>query len=183
MPNENGASQAQQADPTIEPAVPAQADPVDSGAVDPVATEPTAKTYSRDEMDRLVKKRIDKQNAKHRDEVAAVEAERTEAQERAQAAEARVAELEAAKARADAAAKVAAECGLAPEQVALLAGETEEDLKAAAEAFKAAGVPAYPQVTETAGAGKAPVTREEILAIKNTEERVAAMGAHKELFA
>jgi hypothetical protein len=62
----------------------------------------------------------------------------------------------------------------------VLRGDTEEEIMAHAEVVKGA-IHIYPQVTET-GSAPQTMTRSEILDIKDTEERQAAIAAHPELF-
>lgn len=62
----------------------------------------------------------------------------------------------------------------------VLRGDTEADIMAHAEAIKAA-IPIYPQVHET-GTEAPDMTKEQIMAIRDTQARQAAIAAHPELF-
>lgn len=131
-----------------------------------------------------MKGRIDKQNAKHAKEVEELKAKLAELETNNAATQQRVAEYERQAQRREVAAKVAAETGLMASQVELLAGDTEEELMNAANAFKSV-VPAnpYPVIKGDGGDPTPPtITKEEIYAIKNREERVKAMAQHPELF-
>lgn len=145
-----------------------------------------SKTYTEEELnkriDAAVKARIDKQNTKHSDAIS----EREKALEDANV---KIAELEAIKAEYEAVAQrkticttVAQEVGLEVAQVELLRGDTEEELKASANAFKAASPNLYPAVSECSTGGSGAISKDDILKIKNTEERIAAMAQHKDLF-
>lgn len=142
-------------------------------------------TYTFDELnahtDRVVKERIDKQNEKHSKQLAAkdkeLEAERAKVKE----LEEKVSGFEATKERNEIISKVAEATGLSVEQIALLKGDTEEELAASANTFKASMPSLYPDVNSASGK-QPPVTKDDILKIKNSEERVAAMGRHSELF-
>lgn len=62
----------------------------------------------------------------------------------------------------------------------VLRGDTEADIMAHAEAIKNA-MPIYPQVHET-GSTTPTITKAEIMAIKDTQARQAAIAEHPELF-
>lgn len=132
-------------------------------------------------IDNVVKDRIDKQKAKHDLELQEKDSAYKELESQLAKANEQLAEYQATAERNQLAAKVAKETGLSPAQVALLKGDTEEELTEAAAAFKASMPSMYPEVFEASG-GKPTQTREDIKAIKNTEERVALMGKHPDLF-
>lgn len=116
---------------------------VDQAAVDSAADTTAERTYTKKEVDALidaeVKKRIDKQNAKHQTAMDEFMAKLTKAEESATAATAerdmllREKEIEGIKRSVSAELNVPA---------AILRGETEEEIRAHAEACKAA-FPAY----------------------------------------
>lgn len=101
-----------------------------------------------------------------------------EALERAERAEAEAAELNRQKELANAKAQAARLTGVPAE---ILRGETLEELTEHAEAIKAA-LPAYRSLHDTGDHSSAPVTKEQILAIKNDKERLAAIKANPGLF-
>lgn len=116
---------------------------VDQAAVDSAADTTAERTYTKKEVDALidaeVKKRIDKQNAKHQSAIEQFTAQLTEAKGAADAVAAerdmllREKEIEGIKRSVSAELNVPA---------AILRGETEEEIRAHAEACKAA-FPAY----------------------------------------
>lgn len=151
------------------------AQPVDSAASSENRPAGGSQTYTKAEMDaavdKAVKARIDKQSAKHAQELSAKEDELARVAEQVSVLQGRVDAYEAAEARAKAVQAAAASTGVPAEQVALLSGSTEEELTEAAKALMAAA-PAtsrYPVVAEGANGGKA-VTKEDILAIKDKGE-------------
>lgn len=99
-------------------------------------------------------------------------------------ATARVASLEAAIAHRDLVDKVSDATGVPR---SLLKGDTEEELTASAEAVKAyAGAlapkpPAYPE-DKGGGANPKPITKDQIEAIKDPEERVRVRAQHLDLY-
>lgn len=180
MPNENGAAAAdaaQQAGATADAGA-------QQGQSQPAGG--SGRTYTAEELDahtdRVVKERIDKQNAKHARELAAKDATIQEMGAQLADIEERVRGFEAQAARSDLLARVSAETGVPEAQLSLLKGESAEELTAAAEAFKASMPALYPSVDETGEAGTPPLSKEDIKAIRNKEERIAAMGRNKELF-
>lgn len=111
------------------------------------------------------------------------EANKTElekAKERAEKAEAEAHRLKAETERHQIIEKVAADTGISASVLARMVGETEEEISANAEAVKAA-VPTYPSVK--AGNLTPPkVSKEEIMQIKDSRERRAAIAQHLDLF-
>lgn len=167
------AQQGQQADPS---ATQQQSQPAGG----------SERTYTFDELnahtDRVVKERIDKQNEKHAKEIAAKDAELKKADDQIKDLSERLGQFEASKARGDLLSKVATATGVSEEQLALLKGDTEEELMASATAFKSSLPSLYPAVPEGGDPGLSKTSKEDILAIKSTEERIAAMGRNRELF-
>lgn len=105
--------------------------------------------------------------------------------EKAAGAEAELAALRAERERADAVAEVSKSSGLPAEVLALMRGDTREELEATAEGVKAAmgSVPIYPTVTDAGAAGAgAGMTRERIEAIKDPRERVNAIASNLNLY-
>ena len=98
---------------------------------------------------------------------------------RAEKAEAALAELEHQRDLASWKESVAAETGI---PATALRGDTEEELREHAKAIRAS-MPVYPQVKEGGGLDSGvPMTREQVLSIKNPAERRAAILANLELF-
>lgn len=89
--------------------------------------------------------------------------------------DAEIARLKAQIARTGAVAEVAREKGVDAGLLARMAGDTPEQIAENAEALLAfAKGPAFPDVPDAGGAGTAPVTVEDIEAIKDPAERVRA---------
>lgn len=146
-----------------------------------------SQTYTKEELDAhtdaVVKRRIDKQRKAHEEELAARDAELAALREAKEAQDARLAELEAADARRRAVDEAAEATGLAAAQIALLSGNTAEELQEAARAFMAAAPRGYPVIPGDGGDPEPPtVTREEVMAIKDRRERIRAIAEHPELF-
>lgn len=98
---------------------------------------------------------------------------------RAEQAEAKLAELEHQRDLASWKDSVAAETGI---PATALRGDTEEELREHAKAIRAA-IPVYPQVSEGGGLDSGvPMTKDQILGIRNPAERRAAILANLELF-
>lgn len=97
-----------------------------------------------------------------------------DAVKRAEEAEAKVADFERKAERAAIVAEVAASKGVDAEWLARMAGDTREQIEANADfvAAKVAGTPIYPDVPDNGGGSAAPVTKEQIEAIKDPRERV-----------
>lgn len=111
----------------------------------PSAEEPREKSFTQAEVDTIVKGRIDKQNAKHAEEMAALNARITELETlNADVTKERDA-LAGEKALAELVAKVAKETGV---DSSLLRGTTEEELTAHAEQLKSfiESVSGYPDL-------------------------------------
>lgn len=89
--------------------------------------------------------------------------------------DAEIASLKAQIARTGAVAEVAREKGVDAGLLARMAGDTPEEIAENADALLAfAKGPAFPDVPDAGGAGAAPVTVEDIEAIKDPAERVRA---------
>ena len=130
--------------------------------------------WTQSEVDAYVKARIDKQNAKHRTEDADKDARIAELEESSKAATAKAEALEHEKQLQEWANEVAAGTGI---PAAVLRGDTLEEMQQHAEAIKA-NLSLYP----TTGDNGAPLqpatkTREEIMAMTNDREMLAAIKA------
>ena len=147
---------------------------------------------SQEEFDKMIKARIEraKKSAVPED----YEAMKAKAAKFDEIEEANKSELEKATSRAEAAEKELAALRHKAEidgwkaaaskatgvPASVLRGETEEDIMAHAEVIKGA-ITIYPQVTET-GSQPDTMTKEQIMSIKDTQERQAAIASHPELF-
>lgn len=107
-----------------------------------------------------------------------------DATKRAESAEAKVAEYERERERAAAVAEVAAEKGVDAEWLGRMAGDTREAIEANADfiAAKLGAAHIYPDVTDNGGGKGAPVTREQIDAIKDPTERLRMRAKHIDLY-
>lgn len=107
-----------------------------------------------------------------------------DAVKRAESAEQKLAELERAAERAGIVAEVAAKSGVDAEWLGRMAGDTAEEIQANADflASKLSGAPIYPSVSDNGGRKAAPVTREQIDAIKDPRERVRVRAQHLNLY-
>jgi len=115
------------------------------------------------------------------DRVAELEPEAAKVADLTSRAEAAEAELERLRHERDVAAwkdRVAAETGV---PAAALRGDTEEDLRAHAQAIRAA-IPVYPQVPDSGAQGAKPLTKESILAVEDPAEREALIAANIDIF-
>ena len=116
------------------------------------------KTFTEQEVDAKIKARIDKQNAKHAEELAAVSARVKELEESAAKVEAERDTLKKQKEIAELTQRIATEKGVPAN---MLHGETEEELTKSAEAVAAykesvlASVGTAPVITDS-GEGKEP---------------------------
>lgn len=144
-----------------------------------------SETFTREELnahtDKVVKERIDKQNEKHSKALASLQKELDAATKEVEDLKQQVSGYELAKEHSNLVSKVAKETGLTAAQVELLKGDTEEDLTAAANSFKASMPSRYPDVNSASGKTP-PISKEDVLKIRNPEERIAAMGKHPDLF-
>lgn len=144
------------------------ADTGDGGAQGEETRGPAEPKWTDAKVDAYVKRRIDKQNERHGEELA-------DANNRAERAEEALAAVTRERDRQ----AVALECGLPVEQVH---GATLDEMRANAESLKSyiGTLPIYP--THKGGDDKPAVTREGIMAIKDKKERREAIKAHIQLF-
>lgn len=147
-----------------------------------------SRTYTQDELnaavDKAVKERIDKQNAKHGRELSARDAENASLAEQVADLTGRLDAYEAAKVRSGLIKAVSQEAGVDAELLEKMAGDDEEVIRANAELLKAkvASVPKNPAVVD-AGAGPGQMlTADQISEIKDPVERIRARAANKELY-
>lgn len=139
---------------------------------------------SKEQVDALVKARIDKQSAKHaketdelRSQLEAAQAERDSAKAEAEAAKAR-------EERAMAVEKAAAATGVPAKVLAAMAGDTAEEIDANAKLLAEAipKAPGFPEVPDGGAGGQGAVTVEDIEAIKDPVERLRARRDNIALF-
>ncbi len=165
------------------------------------STEPTAeggegaaKTFTQEQVDEIVKKRVARAKATVPDDydelkkkaAAFDEAEEarkdelTKATERNEKLQRELDDLKAAKKRADEVAAFAAQYRVDPDLLGRMAGEVEGNAKYLAES----GVKRskYPSVSDSGETKAAAITAEDIDKIKDTKERIRARAAHPELF-
>ncbi len=107
-----------------------------------------------------------------------------DATKRAESAEAKLAEYERERERAAIVAEVAADKGVDAELLGRMAGDVREEIEANAEyiASKLSGAHIYPSVPDNGHSKAAPVTREQIDAIKDPKERVRMRAQHLDLY-
>lgn len=107
-----------------------------------------------------------------------------DATKRAERAEERLAEYERKAERAAIVAEVAAAKGVDAEWLGRMTGDTEAEINANADyiASKLSGAPIYPSVPDNGGSKAAPITREQIDAIKDPKERLRVRAQHLNLY-
>ena len=107
-----------------------------------------------------------------------------DATKRAESAEKKLAEYERRAERAAAVAEVAAAKGVDAEWLGRMSGDDRESIEANADyiASKLSGAPIYPSVPDNGGSKAAPITREQIDAIKDPRERVRVRAQHLNLY-
>lgn len=164
---------------------------------EPHGTEPAdQRTVSREDYDKLLaQSRKWEQRAKENREAASrlaelEDASKTDAEKladatkRAEDAEARLADYERKAERAGIVAEVAAEKGVDAEWLERMAGDDRASIEANADfvAAKLKGAHVYPSVSDRGATSPAPVTREQIEAIKDPKERVRMRAKHLELY-
>lgn len=113
------------------------------------------------------------------------DAERAESEKaRADKAEAKLAEYERERERAAIVAEVAAAKGVDAEWLGRMVGDDRKAIEANAEyiATKLSGAPIYPSVPDNGHSKAAPITREQIDAIKDPRERVRVRAQHIDLY-
>lgn len=168
MPEETPGADALEVTQPVEPAANGESQPAGG-----------SRTYTLEEVDARIKARIDKQNAKHAKETEELQDQLAEKSSKLEEANARLGELEHERELREWAEQAAEENGV---PASLLRGDTLEEMQAHAAQIKAA-MPSYPVLPSDNGEPGIPgVTKEEIYAIKDRNERVRAMGAHPELF-
>lgn len=166
----------------------------DTNATVPTQETPATeqgRTFTQDELNAIVGKRIAENNAKYSDydEIKARLAEAEAGKDELQKANARADDLqkqldalnEANKAR-DLREKISAETGVPAN---LLRGDSEEDLRAQAQAimgFAKASRPVYPSVKDGGETIPPTITKADILAIKDEKKRLEAIRNNIELF-
>lgn len=156
-------------------------------ATEPTATAPQPQTFepitTQEEFYLRVKDQIGKALASAvPDDYESAKAEAAKVPDllaRAEKAEAALAELEHQRDLATWKESVAAETGI---PATALRGDTEDELREHAKAIRSS-MPVYPQVSEGGGLDSGvPMTKEQVLSIKNPAERRAAILANLELF-
>lgn len=107
-----------------------------------------------------------------------------DATKRAERAEEKLAEYESRAERAAIVAEVAAAKGVDAEWLGRMTGDTREEIEANADyiASKLSGAPIYPSVPDNGGSKAAPITREQIDAIKDPKERLRVRAQHLNLY-
>lgn len=113
------------------------------------------------------------------------DAERAESEKaRADKAEAKLAEYERERERAAIVAEVAAAKGVDAEWLGRMVGDDRKAIEANADyiATKLSGAPIYPSVPDNGHSKAAPITREQIDAIKDPKERVRVRAQHLNLY-
>ena len=172
-------------------------EPTEPTGKEPHGTEPTGgETVSRAEYDKLLAQsrrweERSKANAAAAKRLAELEdASKTDAErladatKRAERAEQKLAEYERRAERDAIVAEVAATKGVDAEWLGRMAGDTREEVVANADyiASKLSGAPIYPSVPDNGGGKGAPLTREQIEAIKDPKERVLTRARHISLY-
>ena len=106
------------------------------------------------------------------------------AAKRAEEAEAKVAEYERRAERAGIVAEVAAAKGVDAEWLSRMAGDTREEVEANADFIvsKLGAQPIYPSVPDKGQAKAAPMTKEQIEAIRDPRERIRVRAQHLDLY-
>lgn len=134
------------------------------------SAEESQPKWTDEKVDAYVKARIDKQNARHGEEMA-------DAVDRAERAERELAAMTLERDRQ----AVALKYGIPVEQVH---GNDAEEMERNAESLKQyiGTLPIYPVLNGGEATGKAKPTKEEIMAMKNPRERRAAIAENIELF-
>lgn len=157
--------------------------PVDSGAEPTAPPEPetdrAAGLLTNEQVDRIIKSRIDKQNEKHAKELEELVSRIGELEETAKSATAEAEALRHEKEVTDMRGAVASETGV---PVEVLRGETLDELKAHAQQILSS-MPVYPVVASDTGAtAEVALSKEAILAISDDKERRKAINENIELF-
>jgi uncharacterized protein YigA (DUF484 family) len=157
--------------------------------VNQVETE--ARTFTQEELNKIVEDRLQRERQKYSDydamkeRVAALgeEAEAgKKALERADALQAQLDAMNAANAERELRERIASETGV---PASLLRGSAEEDLRSQAAAilgFAKASRPTYPNVKDGGEATPPQISKQDILGIKNEKERLKAIRENIDLF-
>lgn len=119
------------------------------------------------------------------EEASKTDAERlADATKRAESAERKLAEYESKAERAAIVAEVAAAKGVDAEWLGRMMGDTREEVEANADfvASRLSATPIYPSVPDNGAGMPAPVTREQIDAIKDPTERLHMRAKHIDLY-
>ena len=168
------ASEANEPTAMTQPA-PAAATPAEPVAFQPITTQEEFYLRVKDQIGRALASAVP-------DDYEDVKAEAAKVPDllaRAEKAEAALAELEHQRDLASWKEAVAAETGI---PATALRGDTEDELREHAKTIRAS-MPVYPQVKEGGGLDSGvPMTKEQVLGIKNAAERRAAILANLELF-
>ena len=142
----------------------------------------SGKVWTQEEHDAYVKSRIDKQNAKNAEAIAAKDARIAELEAQAKEQADKLHGFEAQQQRAQWAQEVEQETGI---PAAVLRGDSLDELKAHAEALKAVIRP-YPSINPAAipneGMQAPKLSRADVLGIKDARQRIAAMRENPALF-
>ncbi len=172
-------------------------EPTEPTGKEPHGAEPTGgETVSRAEYDKLLAQsrkweQRSKDNAAAAKRLAELEdASKTDAEKladatkRAERAEQKLAEYESKAERATIVAEVAAAKGVDAEWLGRMTGDTREEIEANADFVvgRLGAAPIYPSVPDNGPGRPAPVTREQIEAIKDPKERVLMRARHIDLY-
>lgn len=153
-----------------QPTTPAQAQPFE-----PITTQEEFYLRVKDQIGRALASAVPDDYESAKAEAAKV----PDLVARAERAEAALAELQHARDLSEWRDKVSAETGI---PASALRGDSEEELREHAKAIRAS-MPVYPQVSEGGGLDSGvPMTKDQILGIRNPAERRAAILANLELF-
>ncbi len=159
--------------------------PGDSAATQQVENQPAggSRTYTQEEVDRIVKGRIDKQNQKHRAELEKVQKTAQDAEEHAAAAAKDAADLKAMQARQASVASAAAKHGVNADILARMAGTTDEEIEANA-ALLAEAMPkaAYPSIADNGNQPTSTLSKDDIKKVKNPTEQHRLIKENIDLF-
>lgn len=167
-----------------------------TGSQAPASGEPGERTFTQEQVDRIVQERLARAKAtppadyeelrakaaKYDEAQEAAKSELERANERAARAEAALEDANRRIAHDALLAKVSGETGVPAD---LLHGSTEEELAASAAAiaeYVESKAPAYPRDKGGAPGGGAPVSVDSIEKIRNPAERVRMRAAHADLY-
>lgn len=113
-----------------------------------------------------------------------IKAEADRARADAEAAKAEADRLKAEKARAEAVKRASADHGVDADLLALMSGDTPEEIESNAGVLKAklSAMPIYPNAPDNGAGSPETVTKKQIMSIKNPTERIGMMAKHSGLF-